>query len=118
MKPIFLALSAMTLCLTNVKAKDLIESFQATKEISEKCLALEDSYRKRLQKSPEELKVLEAFIEHQKAAISAEVQLIGGSWGGSGEKLARATAKLDAMTAYLAALRRLKASLHFQDMPE
>ncbi|WP_395752747.1 hypothetical protein [Prosthecobacter sp.] len=91
----------------------------AAEELAAKCAQLENAFRERLRSSePAALKTLEAFIENRKLAMNAEVELIGGSWGGSGAKTAWATARMNATLNYLQSLRGLKSSLHFQDMPE
>ena len=100
------------------RERDIAHDIKATKELDAKCSSLEASYRERLRADQSTLRVLEAFIEARKQAMNAEIELIGGSWKGSGEKTARAAARLNATTAYLEALRELKTSLHFQDMPE
>jgi uncharacterized protein YukE len=111
----------LLLALPTAWPADLQQTAKAIQEVSQKCERLESAFRERLQAQadPEAAKALETFIAQHQAAMAAEIELIGGSWkGGSGEALARRTARLHAMTAYLTSLRRLKDSLHFQDMPE
>lgn len=98
---------------------DYIRAKMTAEELVVKCTKLENAFRERLRaKEPSELKLLEEFIENRKLAMNAEVQLIGGSWGGSGAKTAYAAARMSATLDYLHALKGLHGSLYFQDMAE
>lgn len=90
----------------------------AADEFKATCDDLIRRYRLKLQTEPELLKKWETYVQRSEEAIELQVELIGGSWGGSGVRLAYATAR---MKAYLNFSRNLEAmgdSLHLQDLPQ
>ncbi len=90
----------------------------AAEEFKAKCDDLVRRYRKKLGKEPEVLKKLNAFVRHREAAIALQVEIIGGSWGGSGKRVAIAEARMNAYIGYYRNLTALGSSLYLQDLPE
>jgi len=75
-------------------------------------------YRKKLEGEPEVLKDLNAYIQQSERAIALQVKLVGGSWGGSGAKVAFARARMHGYLNYYRNLEALGSSLHLQDLSE
>ena len=90
----------------------------AAEEFKSKCDDLVRRYRKKLEGEPEVLKDLNAYIQQSERAIALQVKLVGGSWGGSGAKVAFARARMHGYLNYYRNLEALGSSLHLQDLSE
>lgn len=90
----------------------------AANEFNGKCDDLIRRYRLKLKGGSEVSKDLEDFIARSQEAISLQVKLVGGSWGGSGARVAYAQARMRAYLNFHRNLEALGASLYLQDLPE
>jgi hypothetical protein len=90
----------------------------AAAEFKGKCNDLIRRYRLKLKDEPGVLKDLNDYVKRSEEAISLQVKLVGGSWGGSGARGAFAEARMRAYLNFHRNLEALGASLHLQDLPE
>lgn len=90
----------------------------AATELKARCEQLLDRYRRKLADQEELLARLNAYAKHRKGALDAHVALVGGSWGGSGARVAMARSRAHSFANYLHDLDALSASLHLQDLPD
>ena len=81
---------------------EMIRGNLAAKEFRAKCDDLIRRYRLKLQEDEDAL----------------QVKLVGGSWGGSGARVAYANSRMNAYLNYHRNLVALGSSLHLQDLPE
>lgn len=110
--------NAETIGIGESAADEMTRNQVAADEAADGCLRIETMYRDRLRNDAGVLATLEEFIGHQRKAIEASIKLVGGSWGGSGARVAYPAARLAAFVRYRAALLDFRESLHFQDLPE
>jgi hypothetical protein len=99
-------------------AEEAMRSDLAADEFKGKCDDLIRRYRLKLKDEAEVLKDFEDFITRSEEAISLQVKLVGGSWGGSGARGAYAKARMGAYLNFHRNLEALRASLHLQDLPD
>lgn len=97
---------------------EMIRGNLAAKEFRAKCDDLIRRYRLKLQEDEDALTDFNKFIEQSEAAIALQVKLVGGSWGGSGARVAYANSRMNAYLNYHRNLVALGSSLHLQDLPE
>lgn len=99
-------------------AEEGMRSELAAAEFKGKCDDLIRRYRLKLKDDPEVLKVFDDYVTRSHEAISLQVKLVGGSWGGSGARGAFAEAQMRAYLNFHRNLEALGASTHLQDLPE
>lgn len=90
----------------------------AADEFKAKCDELIRRYRLKLKATPDVLKDLENYVALSEEAISLQVKLVGGSWGGSGARAAYTESRMKAYLNFHRNLEALGESLHLQDLPE
>lgn len=97
---------------------EMMRANLAANEFKRKCRDLIRRYRLKLHDQPEHLNGLNKFIHHSEQAIVLQSKLVGGSWGGSGARVALASSLMTAYLNFHRNLRSLGDSLHLQDLPE
>ena len=97
---------------------EAIRANLAATEFKGKCDDLIRRYRLKLKDASEVLRDLNGFINRSEEAISLQVEIVGGSWGGSGARVAYANSRMTAYLNYYRNLAALGASLHLQDLPK
>lgn len=86
----------------------------AAAEFKSQCDVLIESYRKGVENEAEVLEDLNSYISKNEEAIAIQVKIIGGSWGGSGAKVAYARARMHGYLNFLRNLEALGESLYLQ----
>lgn len=99
-------------------AEEAMRGDLAAIEFKGKCDDLIRRYRLKLKDEAGLLKDFDDYVGRSQEAISLQVKLVGGSWGGSGARGAHALARMTAYLNFLGNLEALGDSLHLQDLPE
>lgn len=99
-------------------AEQMEVASKESESIKVKCDELIRRYRLKLKDDPETLKDLNSFIQKSEEIIALQIKLIGGSWGGSGARVAYAESRMEAYSSYFQNLESLSQSLHLQDLPK
>lgn len=87
----------------------------AATELMAQCDKILEVYRRKLVDEKDILARLNQYARHREKAMDAHVALVGGSWGGSGARVAIARSRAHSFANYLNDLRALSESLHFQE---
>ena len=97
---------------------EMIRYNLAAEEYEAKCADLIRRYRAKLEEDPQNLAAINEYASHRQEAISLHVQLVGGSWGGSGRRVAFPQARMMAFINYYNDLVAIGGSLYLQDLPK